>query len=78
MPRNSLEDLRNHLFETLENLNDPDSPVDVHHAKAVAGVAREINATAKNEISMIKMLQDAGYRLDKTSSLLPAATKEIQ
>lgn len=53
MPKNKIEDLRNHLFETLEALKDEDKPMDLERARAVADVARVIVETAKVEVAFI-------------------------
>lgn len=50
MPKNKIEDLRNHLFEALEALKDPDKPMEVERAKAIADVARVIVDSAKVEV----------------------------
>ena len=47
MPRNKIDDLRNHLFETLEMLKDPDCPMDLERAKTIADVAQVIVNSAK-------------------------------
>lgn len=61
MPRNKTEDLRNHLFAALEALADPeDSAVAIERAKATAMIAREINASAKNEISYLNLMAKHG------------------
>jgi hypothetical protein len=43
MAGRKIEDLREHLFATLEGLRDKDAPMDVERAKAIAEVAREIS-----------------------------------
>ena len=61
MPRNSLDDLRNHLFATLEDLRDDkdsnDKPIDadqlrlkVEKAKAVREISHAIIEAAKVEV----------------------------
>lgn len=52
--KNKIEDLRNHLFETLEALKDEDKPMDIKRAKAVADVARVIVESAKVEVEFLK------------------------
>ena len=52
--RNKIEDLRNHLFLTLENLLDEDNPMDIDRAKAVADVSQVIVNSAKIEVDFIK------------------------
>ena len=51
MPRNKIEDLRNHLFETIEMLKEKE--IDVNTAKAISEVAQVIVNTAKVEIQFI-------------------------
>jgi len=53
--KNKIEDLRNHLFETLEALKDPDKPMDIDRAKAIAGVAKEIIESAKVEVDFLRV-----------------------
>lgn len=51
--KNKIEDLRNHLFATLEGLTDVDNPMDLERAKAVADVAQVIINSAKVEVDFI-------------------------
>lgn len=53
--KNKMDDLRNHLFETLEALKDDDKPMDIERARAVADVARVLVDTAKAEIEFLKV-----------------------
>ena len=53
--KNKIDDLRNHLFETLEALKDKDDPMDVKRAQAVADVARTIIESAKVEVDFLKV-----------------------
>lgn len=53
--KNKIEDLRNHLFETLEALKDKENPMPVERAVAIADVAQVIVNTAKAEIDMAKV-----------------------
>jgi hypothetical protein len=48
--RNTLKDLRDHLFATLEGLTDQDKPMEVERAKAVCNVAQQLIASAKVEV----------------------------
>lgn len=50
MAKNKLVDLRDHLFETIEALKDPDNPMDVERAKAIVGVAHALIETGKIEL----------------------------
>jgi len=62
--KNKIEDLRNHLFETLESLKDDEKPMDIARAKAIAGVARVIVDSAKVEVDFLKVsgqLKSTGF-----------------
>lgn len=52
--KNKIEDLRNHLFATLEALQDEKNPMDLDRARAVADVAKVIVDTAKVEVEFVK------------------------
>lgn len=54
MPRSKIEDLRNHLFATLEALQDEEKPMDIDRAKAIADVAQIIVNSAKIEVDFIR------------------------
>ena len=53
--KNKMDDLRNHLFETLEALKDDDKPMDIDRAKAVADVARVLVDSAKVEVRFLEV-----------------------
>lgn len=53
--KNKIEDLRNHLFATLEALQDKDNPMDIDRARAVAEVAGVIVDSAKVEVDYVKL-----------------------
>lgn len=53
--KNKIEDLRNHLFATLEDLRDQDKPMDITRAKAIANVAAAIVNSAKVENEYMKL-----------------------
>lgn len=63
MPQNKLQDLRNHLFLTLERLNDPEYDgekkemldSEVNRAVAVAKVSSVIVNSAKIETQFLKL-----------------------
>ena len=48
--KNKIQDLRDHLFATLEALQDKDEPMDIDRARAVADVAKVIVDSAKVEV----------------------------
>lgn len=52
--RNKIEDLRNHLFATLEALQDEEKPMDIERAKSIADVAQVIVNSAKIEVDFIR------------------------
>lgn len=52
--KNKIEDLRNHLFETLEALKDSESPMDIERAKAIAQVAGVMVESAKAEVKFLE------------------------
>lgn len=53
--KNSLADLRNHLFETLEALKDEEKPMDLDRAKAVCKVAETIIDSARVEVKFLEV-----------------------
>ncbi len=62
MARNKINDLRDHLFETLERLKEGD--IDIATAKAMADVGQVIINSAKIEIDFIKATgstKDSGF-----------------
>lgn len=67
--KNKIEDLRNHLFATLEALQDEAKPMEIERARAIADVAKVIVDSAKVEVDYVKATgaQAAG------STFLPAA-----
>ena len=52
--KTQIEDLRNHLFATLEALQDPERPMDLDRARAVADVAKVLVDSARVEVEMVK------------------------
>ncbi|MGZ0717699.1 hypothetical protein [Pseudomonas gessardii] len=57
--KNKIEDLRNHLFVTIESLLDPNKPMELDRAKAIAEVAQVMINSAKVEVDMVKALDAA-------------------
>ena len=55
MPKNKMDDLRNHLFETLEALKDEEKPMELERARAVAAVAKVLVESAKVEVDFLKV-----------------------
>lgn len=73
MPKNKIEDLRNHLFDTIERLLDPDDPMDLDRAEAVGKVAQVVVNSAKVEVDFIKQTGHGG-----SSFIQPAQLNERQ
>jgi len=53
--KNKIEDLRNHLFATLEALSDEEAPMDIERARAISEVAQTIINSAKVEVDYLKV-----------------------
>lgn len=68
--KNKMDDLRNHLFETLELLKDEEKPMDIERAKAISNIAGRLIETAKVEVDYLKV---TGH--DQGSAFLPAPTE---
>ena len=70
MARDKIQDLRHHLFETIEMLKDKD--MDIATAKAISNVAQVIVNSAKIEVQFIKATQstqDTGFiQLEKKNN----------
>lgn len=52
--KNKVEDLRDHLFETIEMLKDKDNPIEIERAKAIAQVGQTIIESAKAEVKFLE------------------------
>lgn len=53
--KNKLQDLRNHLFDTLERLTDAEKPMEIDRAKAIAQVAGKLIDSAKIEVKYLEL-----------------------
>lgn len=69
--KNKIEDLRNHLFATLEDLRDKENPMDLDRAKAVATVASVIVESARVEVELARV---TGARVG--SAFMPLSAPE--
>jgi hypothetical protein len=58
--RNKISDLRDHLFEVIEQLKDKDHPMDLDRARAVADVAQVIVNSAKVEVAHMQVTGASG------------------
>lgn len=68
--RNKIDDLRNHLFLTIESLMDDEKPMDIDRAKAVADVAQVIINSAKVEIDFLNKVGGNGTNFIPQSNLI--------
>lgn len=80
MPKNKIDDLRNHLFETLEMLKDPDKPMDLNRAKAISDVAQTIINSAKVEVDLARALggQPGGDFFDTQDDFIGTSPLQIE
>ncbi len=72
--KNRIEDLRNHLFATIEALSDQEEPMDLDRAKAISEVAQTIINSAKVEVEFLKVTdreRDSGFLSNERPQLLP-------
>lgn len=77
--KNHITDLRNHLFATLEALQDKDSPMEVDRARAIAEVAGKVIDSAKVEVQFLKVTgskKDAGFLAPKSE--LPKLVEQVK
>jgi hypothetical protein len=73
MARNKIQDLRNHLFEAIEKLQEGDGSMDIQTAKTIAHLGSVIVASAKVEVDFIRALgMDSS-----TSEFIPTEQKQI-
>ncbi|MBO3274165.1 hypothetical protein [Pseudomonas schmalbachii] len=70
--KNKIEDLRNHLFATIEGLLDPDKPLDIERAKAVAQVSQQLIESAKVEVKFLEVTGAPGTGFIEPAPALPA------
>jgi hypothetical protein len=57
-----MDDLRNHLFETIEALKDDEKPMPLDRAKAICEVADRLIDTAKVEVDLIEIAGGSASR----------------
>jgi len=51
--KNKIEDLRDHLFATIEDLRDEEKPMDLDRAKTISDVAQTLINSAKVEVAYL-------------------------
>lgn len=56
MARNKMSDLRDHLFETLEQLKDKQEPLDLDRARVICQVGQTLIESAKVEVQFINAI----------------------
>lgn len=63
MAKNKLNDLRDHLFDVIERLKDPEpeTKLDLDTAQAITNAANAIIGTVKAENDYLKIMERAGY-----------------
>lgn len=72
--KNKIDDLRNHLFEALEQLKDPEKPMEIERARAIANIAKGIIESAKVEVDFLRVTgQTAGSGFIPPDRQLPGA-----
>ena len=72
MAKNKIQDLRDHLFETIELLKDSESNhMTIEKAKAIAGISQVIINTAKLEIDFIKAVDKMDGHYVSTQFITP-------
>lgn len=65
MAKNTLQDLRDHLFATLESLSDAEKPMEIERAKAVCQTAQTIIDTARVEVKYLEVTGQGENRAKK-------------
>lgn len=79
--KNKIEDLRNHLFATLEALQDKEAPMELERAKTIAGVAQTLINSAKVEVEFIKQVGGkviTGFIPEQPREQLPHGLRTIE
>lgn len=78
MPKNKIEDLRNHLFEVIEMLKDGD--IEIDKAKTISEVAQVIINSAKVEVQFIKEVGNSNSKFfeDDRNRNITTNTKSIE
>lgn len=79
--KNKIDDLRNHLFETLEALKDEEKPMELARARAIADVARVIVESAKVEVNFLSVtgaVQSTGFLPDGGDELTAPVGRRLK
>lgn len=75
---NKIEDLREHLFDTLKMLKDDDPKMNIDKAKAISDIASKIIDSAKVEVSFIEAAGGKGTGFIPDSSRAPLLPKQLR
>jgi len=70
--KNKIQDLRDHLFATLEELRDKDKPMELARAKTIADVAQVIVNAATVEVKFMNATGSKGSGFIPDDKALPA------
>lgn len=54
-----IDELRDHLFDTLRALRDPEAPMEIDRARAIAEVGRAVIDSAKVEVDYLRVVGKA-------------------
>jgi hypothetical protein len=65
MAKNTLQDLRDHLFATLESLSDTEKPMEIDRAKAICSTAQTIIDSARVEVKYMEVTGQGEERAKK-------------
>lgn len=84
MSKETISDLRGHLFAALRGLSDKDNPLEIERAKAIADVAQVVVNYARVEVEHMKLAGGKGSgfipeieALPSPSTSLPAGTTVV-
>lgn len=71
----TLEDLREHLFATLESLRDKEKPMEIERAKAISDIAQTVINSAKAEVNYVRAVgrQDLALPVFTTEQVMKEA-----
>lgn len=69
--KNGMQDLRDHLFATLEALRDPDKPMELDRAEQIAKTAQVLVNSAKVEVDFLKVAGAHGSQMKGTGFMEP-------
>lgn len=77
MPKKTtMNDLRDHLFETIEFLKDEEHPMDVPTAKVIADLGKTLIESANTEIDYMKLMDQQGRSANLDTQMFPKRTAE--